>query len=262
MSDAAWRKLQGAALSLYRTSLVQRFLQTALGQVVFETAYLSYKEFFEARGIEALRRHVGRNDWIVDIGANIGFFTNKFASWLTGSGKVIAIEPEATNFSRLIRRLAKGGLTSRVIAINVAATDKDGPISLAINPVHPGDHRISQSGDVKVDGWRVDKIVEDQGSPKIGLIKIDVQGAEMLVLSGSIATVRRCKPAIFIELDDGALRQLGSSVTEILRWLDAEGYEFAQVSKFGKTTILSKSQLDMLARDSAGTYFDILALPQ
>ena len=97
------RKLQDIALSFYRTSLVQQFLKTEPGRAIFEKAYLSYKEFFEARGVEALRKYIDRDCWVVDIGANIGFFTTKFASWSAGSGKVIAIEPEETNFTRLVR---------------------------------------------------------------------------------------------------------------------------------------------------------------
>jgi hypothetical protein len=60
---------------------------------------------------------------------------------------------------------------------------------------------------------------------KIGLIKIDVQGAEMLVLQGVSGTLKAVGPAFFVELHEVGLRRFGTSVGAILTFLSHYGYE-------------------------------------
>ena len=52
-------------------------------------------------------------------------------------------------------------------------------------------------------------------APKVSLIKIDVQGAEIRVLRGARATIVRCHPALFVEVDDAALLAAGYSANQL-----------------------------------------------
>jgi hypothetical protein len=51
----------------------------------------------------------------------------------------------------------------------------------------------------------IDDVVDEVGARSVSLIKIDVQGAEMLVLEGAKRTLRKMRPALFVEVDDRAL---------------------------------------------------------
>jgi len=61
-------------------------------------------------------------------------------------GKVLAIEPERTNFSRLNEMVKKHGLNGKVETFEAVAASKSGTLKLKINPLHPADHKISEEG--------------------------------------------------------------------------------------------------------------------
>ena len=185
------RKLvRDLVVKTYCARPVQHFLGTPAGRPIYEALYLQYKERLEVPGSGLLRQFLGEGDWAIDVGANIGFFTEKFARWVRGGGKVLAIEPERDNADWLIRRLGRQGLADRVVVKCGAAADADGQLQLAINRDHPGDHRLSDRGGTPVRGWRLDSLVAEAGLPRVGLIKIDVQGAEMRVLGSSSRSTR------------------------------------------------------------------------
>src|SRR5690242_10258283 len=131
---------QSAALAAYRHPLTQRFLQTRAGASLFVRAYDLYKEFLETPGNAALARRIPADSWVIDIGANIGFFTERFARWTTGKGRVIAVEPDTRNLALLRERLSRRAIAS-VDIFEGAAAEFDGTLYLQRNPDHPGDHR-------------------------------------------------------------------------------------------------------------------------
>ena len=74
-----------------------------------------YKQYFEAGPIDRLQEFVPSGSLVIDVGANVGFFSLRFAKWVGKGGKVISIEPEDRNYNRLIAA-PKAGLFDRVDA--------------------------------------------------------------------------------------------------------------------------------------------------
>jgi FkbM family methyltransferase len=255
------RLLQSAALATYRHPMMQRFTRTRLGSAIFVWAYDVYKELVEAPGNHALRRWIPPRRWAIDIGANVGFFTERFATWVSDGGRVIAVEPETRNLALLKQRLARRSIESAVDVHAAAATERPGTVYLKRNLDHPGDHRLSDVGEA-IASVTVDDIVEQAGNPDIALIKIDTQGSERRVLQGAAKTLQRCKPTLFIEVDDGALRQFGTSREEVLRELNAHQYKFYRISRFGREVQISLEQaLGGRGSDARG-YDDLLCVHQ
>ena len=195
------RKIQGLLLATYRCALATGILSTRLGSATFEFAYLKYKALFEAGEVNLLRGYVAEGGTVIDVGANIGFFTLNFAAWVGASGQVFAIEPAQDNLERLSYRIKRHGYTQRIILIHAAAADKFGELRLAMNPVNPMDHRLSESG-TPVKAITIDGLCELNDWPPVCLIKIDVQGAEGRVIAGAIETIKRFGPALFVEIED------------------------------------------------------------
>jgi len=215
------RIAQNAFLHAYRLFIARELLRRAWGRRLFHTAYELYKRLFEARDIAALRAYVPEGGLVIDVGANVGFFTERFARWVGPAGRVVAIEPEANNFAGLVRRLAAKGLARRVDALQAVADARSGTVHLVINPDHPGDHRIGETGD-PVAAVALDSVAP-AGRP-VALIKIDVQGAESRVIAGAEILLQRDRPALFVEIDPGGLARFGSGVEALLEALARHGY--------------------------------------
>jgi FkbM family methyltransferase len=245
------RILQRLLLAAY--SLLRGPLQSTLGRRLFLAVYDAYKRRLEARELPALQPLVRRGSTVIDVGANVGFFTTRFAEWTGASGSVIAIEPEARNAADLRRLLARRAL-AHVECIQAAAGATDGSAHLVINPAHPADHRLGAGG-VRVDVVAIDTLVAQRGWPNVSLIKIDVQGGELGVVRGARETIARSKPALYVEVDDHALRQQGATAAQLVEVIESFGYRAYAVP--GEALL----SLEMIqARTSGGRYADVLWL--
>ena len=253
--------IQELALGFLSSKTVQNVVNSSIGRPAFCAAYWLYKDHVEVPGAEALKPLIPPGSWAIDVGANIGYFTTKFSRWVSGGGKVIAVEPEEVNFTELSRRLARKRLSEFVILRRAACTEKDGPVQLFVTPNHPGDHRLINADGIPVQGVTLDQLVSEVRNPHVGLIKIDTQGAEMAVLRGASKTISRCSPAILIEVDDVALRKFGTSASELLQDLEAWGYDFATLSRKGPVQS-SRSALEKMLVMKKGAYLDVLCISQ
>jgi FkbM family methyltransferase len=248
--------LQRLALFLYRNPLTQAIMRSRFGEWIFETAYFRYKRGYEAREAQYLSDFVSANGWIIDIGANIGFFSLLFAGWLK-DGKVLALEPETSNFRRLERIIAARGLRHRVEARQVAASDTKGTGYLVISPDSHADHGLGDHG-VPIALDTIDGIWDGLGRPNVSLIKIDVQGGECAVLNGARLVVEKCRPALYVEID--AVNRGAGDVhaRELLALLDRLGYR--PHSWQGEWLPKTAEQVLAEAKRRAGGYGDYLFL--
>jgi FkbM family methyltransferase len=226
------------------------------GRWLFERSYDAYKRFLEAGPVNRLGDYIRPDTWVVDVGANIGFFTIGFARFLSGSGRVIAVEPEAQNFSALQRRIGLAHVGDRVIARHAAAADQSGVLRLQLNPNHPGDHRLAPDG-IPIAAVTLDGLIRECHASSVSLVKIDVQGAELKVLKGAAELLARDRPVLFVEIDDSALRGQGSSAIELLTWLGARDYLPHRLRRRGKPVPLMPEYFI-----SESGYVDALFLPR
>jgi len=254
--------LQSILLGIY--ALVRRsgFLSTSFGRWLFETAYEVYKELLEAGEVKHLAPHVKQGSTVIDVGANVGFFTKRFAKWAGPTGKVVAIEAEELNYQRLLKRIAKEGLGNQVEPLQAAVAEKPGTLMLQLNPDHPGDHKLGEDG-VPVQAVTLDGLVEERGWPEVSFIKIDVQGAEMRVFSGAEELLKRMKPALFVEVDDAHLKVQGTSAEKLIQHLVTLGYAPHRVEKQGISNAMSpEGALALVSAPGSYTDFLFLASPK
>jgi FkbM family methyltransferase len=181
---------------------------------------------------------------VVNIGANIGFYTVYFASQYKRVRKVIAIEPNPEAFSLLRWNVEANHHGSRVEALRVGIGDAVASMELAFVPgkseysslktiVHPAVGDLNQEK-VVVDVMPLEKAVENlEFDPS--LIFIDTEGAELLVLRGAKSVLRKFFPLLVFECEDALLQKFGHSSEMIDDFVKSLGYEVrdASMPEFG-----------------------------
>lgn len=249
--------LQRVLMTVYAAAKASGLLDSRPGQWIFRRAYFTYKRWLEPEPL-ALRQHVRPGSWVIDVGANLGFYTLMFSRWTSEGGKVVSIEPATENFAELQRLVAARCHEDAVVAVQAVASELDGSLRLRLNPESHADHRIADDG-VQTKSVRLDSLLAQHGNPAISLVKIDVQGAEPRVLAGSVQTLRTFSPAVYMEVDDQALKDSGSSAAALVEWMHEEGYRPHAVT--GKRVSDALSMAEMRALMGKLGYADFLFLP-
>jgi FkbM family methyltransferase len=188
-----------------------------------------------------LAEHIPKNGVFVDVGAHIGYYSLKAASLVGSGGRVLAIEPNPETLRRLRANIRESG-ASEVVVEPVACSDSDGMLEFfAANEQNVGASSLSranasQAGPVahsyRVRTRRLDDIVRESGGSRVDVIKIDVEGAELLVLKGAGDTLDRFHPVVAVELSEVQLKNMGSSSAQVLEFLRSHGY--APRHKYGE----------------------------
>jgi len=145
----------------------------------------------------------------IDVGANRGYWTLPLARHFQF---VFSIEADLDNFQGLIENISVNPLLSnRIIAQNVAATNYDGVAKLNIRRSIDADANLNtglsslvilerNSIFREVKAVQIDSVVSSTAPhPRVCFIKIDVEGAEFEVLTGTGGLIRNDSPAIFWE---------------------------------------------------------------
>lgn len=160
----------------------------------------------------------------IDVGANVGFFTVFAASRLT-TGRVLSAEPGKAVFGRLSTNVAHNGLNDRVILFNglISSTNGEGTINTTVDKeeysssvalAHPAAAGLQVVSEHVPMRTLDDLVNEHKLSPSV--IKIDVEGAEALVLEGARNVLLQHRPKIVCEFSKA---MLGADSDKVLRIL-------------------------------------------
>ncbi|MFB9809000.1 FkbM family methyltransferase [Haladaptatus pallidirubidus] len=180
--------------------------------------------------IEALLTDVRESDVVFDIGANIGTHTC-FVGKSLESGRVIAFEPMPMNAARLRHNLSANLPASKWEVAEFALSNEDGSGTLAVKGQRYGEgkHSLSSDGELKIDVFRGETLIEEDRYPAPDILKIDVEGAELQVLKGfgeRLSDVR----VIYVELHHDLSVEYGTSTAEIETYLRDHGFEIDRLN--------------------------------
>lgn len=172
---------------------------------------------------------------VIDIGANIGCHTLRFAKLVGPRGKVIAFEPMSWAFSKLIRNIALNNFNN-IILEKTALSNKNNenqevnfPCSWPISGIDDFKRYLAHQANIMkdvVDFITLDDYVSKKGMSKIDLIKLDVDGYEFKVIRGALETLKLHNPIIIMELCVYTLKEMGDKVTDLVSLLSDLGYKF------------------------------------
>ena len=184
---------------------------------------------FETSETRFLRDKIKPGMRVLDIGANIGYYTALFSQWVGSEGLVTSFEPEPGNFHFLSETIAANQFT-QTRAVNAAVGRAPGDALLFLSEYNQGDHRVYQSTDaehtakdrtVSVPMVSIDTLISEQET--VDFIKMDVQGAEWMVLAGMRETIRRNPNVMLLtEFWPQGLRGAGGDPANFLRILQED----------------------------------------
>ncbi len=144
---------------------------------------------------------------IMDIGANIGFHSLRWAQGISGA-VIFAFEPSPWTFAVLSRNVERNSLSHRITVVPEAVSNSYGYSVF----FQCEDNAFSSLKDTKrkkivhsceVPVTSIDNFVNKNGMDKISLIKIDVEGLEKEVILGGDTTIRNHLPDLFVEIYGG-----------------------------------------------------------
>ncbi|UYN97321.1 MAG: FkbM family methyltransferase [Enhydrobacter sp.] len=170
----------------------------------------------------------------VDVGANDGYYSLFAARKVGPTGHVVAIEPSERERLNLVRNLERNGIRNiTVVEAALGATRGMADLRLA-HGVHSGHNTLGKFAhdDVvaasleRIRVETLDQIATDLKLTRLDFVKIDVEGAEASVVAGAGAVIKRMRPVMLMEINDGALRAQGHSAKALLSMLREQfGYE-------------------------------------
>lgn len=163
---------------------------------------------------DVVMKYVTNKGSCIQAGGNIGVFPHllcKHFEW------VYSFEPDEVNYTAL----ELNTLSDNVSPIKVGLGERSGKgIIRVIDPTNIGAHRIDfDTGDIKIEA------IDDGFYRDVGLIWLDIEGAELLALKGGAETIKMWKPVIVLEMAGHSKRFYNIDEEETHAWLKSLGYE-------------------------------------
>jgi FkbM family methyltransferase len=191
---------------------------------------VSANKGFEYATLKIFKSLIQEKSTVLDIGANIGLFSLVASKKIGKNGKIYAFEPIKKTFKTLSENLALNQI-SNVVASQIALSNFTGKVSFSIpDDIHnkgDGDafnsmdlNAKSSNSDTEADCSTLDDFLKANEISSVDLIKIDIEGAEMLCFEGAKNLLSSANPPIIImECADSLCRKFDYSIYDVLSYL-------------------------------------------
>jgi FkbM family methyltransferase len=195
-------------------------------RVAFRARYLARnaEKEFTRRFLAALRPEM----LVLDVGAYVGLYALMAAPRVK---QVIAFEPAAENAAVLARNVRLAGLKN-VEVRQQAVSDRSGALPF-YDPAGDTGGPSMTGGLVTyadIEPRSVEAVMLDSLELSPHVMKVDVEGGEAGVIQGGLGTLRRCRPALYLEIHRAGLVSLGSSPAALYQTLAGLGYRIENLT--------------------------------
>ncbi len=178
-----------------------------------------------------IRKIVRSGDWVIDVGANVGYYTCQLARSVGPAGRVLAFEPMPGTFELLAANV-RAMDTRNITLFNVAASS-----SVCVAGMN-----VPTFAETGLDNFYQAHLAEHGEHPvlclpldiipiprPVRLVKIDAEGHDLQVLKGMESLIRKDRPVLIVE---------AAEVGEITDWLRARGYAISSAT--GSSNIIAR----------------------
>jgi len=183
---------------------------------------------FETRTTDIVRQWVRPGMKILDVGANIGYFTTVLADLVGPTGHVWAFEPTRKYGDRIQWHLDANALADRATLLPFGLSDCEQQCSIDIVDCSASLH-LWQGGETAgretIRLRRLDDVAAELNLPAVDFIKIDIDGHEPFFLKGAQKYLRQHHPAMLMEFAWQHLETAGTDIWGLKSQLENLGYE-------------------------------------
>ena len=159
-----------------------------------QSMWLVYNYYMDWDEFHFIKRYLQRASVVVDVGANVGVYTLWISQYLGSEGRLIAFEPDPENYLRCAENIRQNDL-AMVELEQKAVSNRSGALEFSVGK-DMENHLIPDEGEsgfsIRVEAITLDEYCREHEIAKIDFLKIDVEGAELLVLQGAADALASC----------------------------------------------------------------------
>jgi len=205
---------------------------------LYNLLYPVFKKRQDKAEISLIKKYVKPGSIVLDIGANIGFYTKLLSAQAGNTGRIHAFEPDPLNFHYLQKNTQQ---LSNVTLYSKAVSGVTGSLQLYRSAMLNVDHRTYPVDDhaeiIKTGAVAIDEVCRGQ----VDFIKIDIQGFEYFVKLGMRELLRR-NPHVksLAEFFPFGIRASGASVEQLFDLFSERNFSVFMIAKSGDMRRMDK----------------------
>lgn len=189
---------------------------------------------------------------VIDVGANIAYTTLVMGK-RSSSGIVLGFEPDPINFDQASMNLKENEPHHvRLFRKGLGEVAGNAYLEERLENCRGANRVAINDKGIAFEMVTLDQILGEISFGKVDLIKVDVEGYEVKVLRGAGKTLSQYRPQLFLEVDEGNLKEQGDSASSLISLLQSYGY----------TSFLQADTMSIVSpnNDFTGCHFDLIAL--
>lgn len=233
------------------------FLKEHMGGQIF------FKGSYSGEQLTLLEGFLSKDSVFIDAGANQGEFSITAARVVT-RGQVIAFEPVSEYRARLLANIQLNHFEN-VHVVAAALGEQEGNLPIYDQQGNAADGTrneglptlfVSRSRSNPVEivlVKRLDDVLKDLGISRVDVIKLDIEGAELIALRGAVKTLAIFRPILILEIGRETCLGAGYAPEALVDWLTSQGYRIEKIINSGKTVSFTSSAL--------GDFQNVVAYP-
>lgn len=213
----------------------------------------------ESHESQIFENQLKKDQTVLDLGANIGYYSLLARSKVGPNGKIFSFEPSEENVSLIKKSIAENRFTN-IIVVEAAVSDNDGYSELFLSPFYKSEHSLFEynysSGEHKGNKKKIklvsiDSFLEKTGDLRVDIIKMDVEGSEKKSLDGMKKTIEFNKRLTLItEFWPQGFVNAGIESKEFLEILISSGFNLYHIDEFlQKTYPVTVNEMLQIAKE-------------
>lgn len=220
--------------------------------------YFVFKNRQDKFEIELLKKHLSKGDIVLDIGANIGFYSRILSEIVGNTGKIHCFEPDKINYERLQINCAD---LQNVILNQKAVGPKTEKLKIYTSKTLNVDHRTYKPDEFdevfEIEAVNIDEYLGNIN--QVNFIKMDIQGFEMSAVKGMEKTLdSNAEIKLISEFWPYGLKKAGSSAMDYYNFLIQKKFHCYMIEG-EKLTKITEAMVNKLQNMSEEHYYNIFA---